>query len=506
MRRNIMLKKCAQILLLILMVSCAAMAQNTQVSMNSAPNVTNTRADNDKIPVTSSSEEAKKEFILGRDLAEKLLIQDSIQHYDKAIALDSGFAAAELNRATSSPTAKEFFEHLNRAVSLSEKASAGERLQILAAEAGANGSVAKQKEYLDQLVEQYPNDERAHFALGGYYFGQQDYPNAIEHYQKATTLNPNYSTAFNILGYAYRQAGDYSNAESAFKKYIVLIPNDPNPYDSYAELLLKMGRFSESIVQYQKAVTIDRNFVNSHFGIASALMYQNKPAAALTELDKIIAKARSDGERRTAMFGKTVVYVDSGQFAKALAEVDNQYALGEKTSDIPGMAGDLQLKGNILIEMGRYDEALDHFSRALKMTEDSNLSDAIKNNTRRFDHYNRTRVALGKKDVATAKVEAQAFWKLAEASNNPIQLKLAHELGGLIALEEKNYDQAISEFAQSNMQNPQDLYRLGVAYQAKGNRAKAQEYYAKAAKFNSLPVVNLAFVRAKAAKMMAAKG
>jgi tetratricopeptide (TPR) repeat protein len=501
-----MLKKCPQILSLILIVSCAALAQTTQSNLNASAKSAHASADNDKIPVTSSSEEAKKEFMLGRDLAEKLLIQDSIQHYDKAIALDSSFAAAELNRATSSPTAKEFFEHLNKAVSLSEKASAGERLQILAAEAGANGNVAKQKEYLDQLVEQYPNDERAHFALGGYYFGQQDYPNAIEHYQKATTLNPNYSTAFNILGYAYRQAGDYSNAESAFKKYIVLIPNDPNPYDSYAELLLKMGRFNESIVQYQKAVAIDRNFVNSHFGIASALMYQNKPDAAITELDKIIAKARSDGERRIAMFGKTVVYVDSGQLAKALSEVDNQYALGEKTSDVPGMAGDLQLKGNILTEMGRYDEALDHFSRALKMTEDSNLSDAIKNNTRRFNHYNRTRVALGKKDITTAKTEAQEFWKLAEASNNPNQLKLAHELGGLIALDEKNYDQAISEFEQSNMQNPQDLYRLGLAYQGKGNRAKAQGYYAKAAKFNSLPIVNLAFVRAKAAKLAATKG
>jgi tetratricopeptide (TPR) repeat protein len=496
-----MLKKCPQILFLILIVSFAVIAQTTE-----APKVATASADNDKIPVTSASEEAKKEYLLGRDLAEKLLIQDSIQHYDKAIALDSSFALAELNRATSSPTAREFFEHLNKAVSLADKASAGERLLILATEAGANGNVAKQKEYLEQLVGQFPNDERARFALGGYYFGQQDYPNAIAHYKKATELNPNYSTAFNILGYAYRQYEDYANSERAFKQYIVLIPNDPNPYDSYAELLLKIGRFDESIAQYRKAVSIDQNFVNSHFGIASALMYQDKSVAAIAELDKIMAKARSDAERRTAMFGKTVVYVDSGQMAKALAEVDNQYALGQKTNDVPAMAGDLQLKGNILLEMGRYDEAMDHFARALKMTEDSNLSDAIKNNTRRFDHYNRTRVALGKKDLATAKSEAQEFWKLAEASNNPIQMKLAHELGGLIALEEKNYDKAVSEFAQSNMQNPQDLYRLCLAYQGKGNRAKAKEYCMKTANFNSLPVINLAFVRAKATKMMAAKG
>jgi tetratricopeptide (TPR) repeat protein len=85
-------------------------------------------------------------------------------------------------------------------------------------------------------------------------------------------------------------------------------------------------------------------------------------------------------------------------------------------------------------------------------------------------------------------------------------MKLAHELTGMIALDEKNYDKAIGELEQSNMQNPQDLYRLCLAYQGKGNRAKAKEYCMKTAHFNSLPVINLAFVRAKATKMMAAKG
>jgi tetratricopeptide (TPR) repeat protein len=217
----------------------------------------NTSADSGKIPVTTSSEEARKEFTRGRDLAEKLLIQDSIAHFDRAIALDPNFALAELNRAQVSPTGPEFFEHLKKAVSLADKASNGERLLILANEAGANGNATKQKEYLDQLVAAYPDDERAHFNLGGYYFGQQDMPKAIEHYKKATELSPTYSTAFNILGYAYRQNSDYANAEQAFKKYIELIPRDPNPYDSYAELLLKMGRFDEAITQYKKALEID---------------------------------------------------------------------------------------------------------------------------------------------------------------------------------------------------------------------------------------------------------
>jgi len=221
----------------------------------------------------------------------------------------------------------------------------------------ANGNPTKQKDVLDKLVAAYPNDERAHFTLGGYYFGQQDYSQAITHYKKATELNPTYSTAFNILGYAYRQNEQYADAETAFKKYIELIPNDPNPYDSYAELLLKTGRFDEAIVQYNKALAIEPNFINSYFGIAAALTYKGKAADAAAELQKITDKARNDGERRTALFGQMVVAADSGKLDQALAEVEKQYALGQKTNDTPAMAGDLQLKGNILLEMGRYDEA-----------------------------------------------------------------------------------------------------------------------------------------------------
>lgn len=461
-----------------------------------------TKRDNGKIPITTKSEEAKKEFLAGRDLAEKLLIQDSVQHFDKAIALDQSFALAELSRATSSPTAKEFFEHLKKAVSLADKASKGERLLILGTEAGANGNAAKQKEYLEQLVAAYPNDERAHFALGGYYFGQQDMAQAITHYKKATDIAPTYSTAFNILGYAYRQNRDYASAEAAFKKYVELIPKDPNPYDSYAELLLKVGRFDESITQYRKALEIEPNFVNSHFGIAADLMYMDKPDEAIVELRKITEKARSDGERRTALFGLTVVALDSGKMDEALELVDQQYALGEKTSDVPAMVGDLQLKGNLLLELGKFDEAKALYARALKMTEESTQSQQIKYNTRRFDHYNMARVALGNNDLATAKTEAGEFWKLAEASKNPFQVKLAHELAGIVALEEKNYDKALAELQQANQQNPYNLYRQCLAYDAKGDSAKSKEFCAKAADFNSLPQINLALVRMKARKML----
>jgi len=392
---------------------------------------------------------------------------------------------------------------LNRAVALSAKASEGERLLILANEAGANGQVVKQKEYLDNLIALYSNDERARFALGNYYFGQQEYEQAVAHYKKATELAPQYSSAYNILGYTYRQQGNYAEAEQAFKRYIELIPDDPNPYDSYAELLLKMGRFEDSIAQYRVALAKDPHFAPSRLGIAADLTYLGKSKEAMSELQQLADQARNDGELRAAYFAMAVVSVDGGQMDKAVQFMDQQFALAEKKNDAAAMAGDLQAKGNILAEMQRYDLAQQQFERALQVIEASGLSQAIKDNAKLQQHFNLTVLAIGRKDLAAAKSHAEQYRAGAEVSKNTGQIRLAHELAGRIALAQKDYDMAISELEQANDQDPRNLYRLGTAFQAKGDGDKAREYCKRAAEFNSLPQLNYAFIRAKAEKAAA---
>ncbi len=461
------------------------------------------KVDDGKIPVTTTSEEARKEFLVGRDMAENLSLTNSLEHFDKAIALDPNFALAHLNRANASATAKDFFAHLKMAVAAAEKVSEGERLFILANEAGANANTQKQQEYFEKLVKLFPKDERAHFNLGGFYFGQQEYNKAIVHYNKATELAPNYSPVYNILGYAYRQVEDYLEAEKAFKKYTELIPNDPNPHDSYAELLLKMGRFDESISHYQKALAIDPNFVASRIGIATNYMYKGMPDEGTAELKKMFDMARNDGERRQAIFVQAVLYADNGKLELAMQEADKLFAVAENIQDAANMSGDLTFKGNILSEMGRYDDAQRAFEKSVQLVEGSDLSVEIKENARLFHHFNLVPIAIGKKDMKMARAEAEAFRKGAEASKNPNQIRQAHEQAGSIALAEKNYDLAIAELEQANQQNPYNLYRLGWAYQEKGDAAKAKEFYAKAAHFNGLPLLNYAFIRTKAGKMLA---
>jgi tetratricopeptide (TPR) repeat protein len=456
--------------------------------------------DSGKVPITTSSSQARQQYLKGRTLGENLRAHDSRQFLTEAAAKDPGFALAHYSLALNAPTAKDFFVHLKQAVSLAGKASEGERLMILGLQAGSNADTKAQREYYERLVSAYPRDERAHFLLGNAYFGQQNYDQAVSEYQKSVELAPAYAPAYNLLGYALRAKERFGESEAAFKKYIELIPSDPNPYDSYAELLMKMGRFDESIAMYQKALETDPNFSNSRFGVASNLMYQGNHEAARAELWKLQESARNDGDRRLALFAAAVTYADEGNYQQAIEELEKEYAVAEKASDNAAMSADVTAIGDVLLEAGKTAQAKQRYERALQLQERSDLPAEVKEDARLVHHYNLGRVAVGSHDLAAAKQHSAAFLKGATAKKNDGETRLAHQLAGTIALEEKQFDHAIAELNQGNQQDPYTVYRLGLAYQGTGDTGKAADFFRRAANQNTLPTLNYAFVRTKAKK------
>jgi tetratricopeptide (TPR) repeat protein len=494
LRRGTPLVRCTP-LLLIALAACDRAESRTDTAGATVPTASGA------IPITTASDEARRLYLQGRTLTENLRAHDGRKLYAQAVEADSTFAMAHYQLALNSGIAKDFFDHLKHAVELGAKASEGERLSILALEAGGNAQPAKAREYLSELVAKYPDDERAHFLLGGSHFGQLEFDQAAEQYQTATRLNPRYAPAYNLLGYTYRQLERFEEAETAFKKYIELIPEDPNPYDSYAELLMRTGRFDESVEQYRKALDLDSNFTPSRVGIANNLMLQGKHRDALATLDELYRRARDDGERRNALFVKGMVLVDGGKHDAAVKEIEKQFAIAQKAGDSANMSGDVQLIGDIQLDAGRADQAATRYAQALELVEKSSLSDEVKADTRLADRYNRGRVALVKRDFDTARSEAKSYLEGAQGRKNDVRIRQAHELAGSIALEEKKYDEAIAHLAKANQQNPQVIYWTALAHKGKGDGAKAKELAAKAAQANVLPQAPYAFVRAEAARL-----
>lgn len=461
-----------------------------------------TPKDAGKIPITTSSDEARQNFIKGRDLTEALQGQESLQYLTKAIEADTNFAIAYLIRAPFQPTAKDFFDDLNKALSLASNASQGEQLEISGFAAGINANPMKQKEDFEKLVSLYPKDERAHNLLAGYYFGQFEDQKAIDEFKKAVNINPNYSPTYNSLGYAYRRVENNAEAEKAFQKYIELIPNDPNPYDSYAELLLKEGKYDDAITNYQKALSKNPGFVSSKVGIATTYMYKGNYEDARKELQQLYDSARNDGEKRTALFNMAVTYADEGKPDMALTELEKEYAIAEKNIDYGNMSGDLLNMGAILYETGKYKEALDKFQKSIEEFNKTSSAQELKDNVKLGTLYNESLIAMKLNDVKKASELAEQYMNGVKAINNPIQIKTAHELMGLIALEQKKYDDGLAHLKEASQQDPYVLFFSAKAYSLKADKQKAKELCEKVANFNSLPNLNTTYARVYAKDML----
>ncbi len=456
-----------------------------------------------KVPVTTSSDDARQLYLKGRDLAEKLRATDANRYFQQALAKDKGFALGYFGLATSAGTAKQFFDAMKQAVAHAPQASEAERHMILGFDAGVRGDPAAQADHFKKLVAAFPNDERAHNFLGGYHFGRQEYTQAIAHYKKATAINASFSQPYNQMGYAYRFLENYAEAEAAFKTYIELIPNDPNPYDSYAELLMKTGRFEESIRNYEKALEQDPNFIASYVGIGNDYVFMGQGEKARETFAKISARARNDGERRTAHLWAAASYLHEGATEKALAELGKLAAIARAGNDLAALSGDVNQMGDVLREAGRLDEALARYTESVETMEKAEVHADVKQGVRRNFLFEQARVALAKKDLASAKQTADAYTKQVAVRSIPFEVRQQHELMGLIALEEKRPADAVAELQQANEQDPRILYLTAVALHAKGDTQRARAAAEKAARFNGLSF-NYGFAREKAKKLASA--
>lgn len=454
--------------------------------------------DDGTMPITTSSDAARREYIEGRALLEKLRAQEAIPHLERAVKADPGFAMAHLMLANAHQTPKEFFASFNRAVSLLDNVSKGEQLVILATQAGVNGDSRKQKELFERLVELYPRDVRVAALLGNYYFGQQDYERAVAQYQKAEQIDPEYSPIFNQMGYAYRYLGQYDKAEEAFQRYTSLIPDDPNPYDSYAELLLKSGKFDKAIETYHKALEISPDFVFSHLGIASALLLQGHADSARQQLRTMLETSANDGRRRQALTALAASFIDEGNFDSALVYLERQLDLGRASHDSSAMSGDLLLLTSVHIEMGDFDTAERLLEKAGECIRNADVSDQVKENSALNGYYFGARIAVGRGDFATARKLHEEYAAWARRTQNPGLARVSHELSAIIALAERRYEAAITDLKQANLHSPYNLYRLGQAYEGLGNMIEARSWYHKAAHFNETISPTYAYVRQKA--------
>lgn len=116
-------------------------------------------------------------------------------------------------------------------------------------------------------------ESSALFAQGRRAEQAEQWDRAIELYQRAVVLNPDFGAAWNNLGSALaRRAGemDRLGAQQAYQRAASLLPTDPAPNRNLGTLYLNQGWAGEAARYFRDALAIDPNDVQSLRGLASA--------------------------------------------------------------------------------------------------------------------------------------------------------------------------------------------------------------------------------------------
>ena len=132
--------------------------------------------------------------------------------------------------------------------------------------------------------------------------------------------------------------------------------------------------------------------------------------------------------------------------------------------------------GDVLREAGRLDEATAKYNEAVTAINKAQVPDQVKEATRRNHLFEQARVAVAKKDLATAKAKAAEYTTQVAVKKVPFEVRQQHELAGLIALADKQPAMAAEEFSRANQQDPKILFLTAIAWREAGNAAKATSF------------------------------
>ena len=249
-----------------------------------------------RLPVTTTSAVAKRQFEMAMQNMEEIRHAEALQNLRAAVKSDPQFAQAYMLIAHLTHDPEE--QRVNRAAAqrFAARASAPERLLITWLAKAQEGNYVPAIAAMNDVLSEFPQDQRLAFLVGAWLVNQQRYSQAVMVLERAVTLNPDYPAAWNELAYAYAFSGNFAKAFEAMDRYVALQPEQPNPHDSYGEILRMAGKFEGALQEYRTSIRLDPGF-GSEVGVADTYAVMGKEQEARDEYERAVVFVNSEHDK-----------------------------------------------------------------------------------------------------------------------------------------------------------------------------------------------------------------
>ena len=321
----------------------------------------NTDVKVEEISITTASEDARRQFVRGRELFENVRHAEAVAYFDKAIELDPGFALAHAYRGSALP-GDEGRAELERALELARSHPHPEKLVVESMLLKRKGDVDGRARVVEELVRVAPGDFRVHVWYAALLQEAGKVDGALAAYEQAARLAPGAAELHNHLAYLHAFKGNMKNAVVAARKYASLKPGEPNPQDTLGEMLLMAGELEQSEQAFLRALEVEPSFSIAWEGVAMARFYRDDWKAGF----EAYGKARDgapDGDARRKMTARLAwAHLAAGDLPAALAEAETV----TKGAELDG----LMLAAELHAMAGKRDEARELLDSACALVGD----------------------------------------------------------------------------------------------------------------------------------------
>ena len=196
--------------------------------------------------------------------------QKAAHYLEKAIQIDPNYAEAYNNLAFTYMKLGDYQkakESTEKAKTLFQKQ--GDKQGITAAE--NIEMMLKKAKKLDSKEEKGDDVKAKEYLLkGSDFFDNKDYNKAIEYYQKAIQIDPNFAEAYNNMGTTYIKVNNYQKAIVYFKKAVGIDSQHFEACIRLANAYIKLENYLEALTYAKKAYQIDSNHVTVYLTLGSA--------------------------------------------------------------------------------------------------------------------------------------------------------------------------------------------------------------------------------------------
>ena len=171
---------------------------------------------------------------------------------------------------------------------------------------------------------------------------------AIEDFDRAIALIPDYANIYNNRGYAYSNLGEYRKAIGDYSQAIRLNPKHADACTNRGDAKRSLGRHSEAIEDYDRAILMDPGYARAYQSKGYTLGLLGDYRAAIENYDRALALSPDYAQ----------AYHDRGMAHKALGEAARAVGDWEKSMALAG-ASEIRRWQQHLKEAGHYRGPLD---------------------------------------------------------------------------------------------------------------------------------------------------